>query len=223
MQKLKSNQQGFGIVEIVAVILVLVLLGTGGWVVYKHNKKSASASTTTTTKATNTGHEQTTTTDPTARWKKVDSIGGAYSIRIPDGWELANYPDNTLHGDGLTYSKGTPATITTESNPYAGDQKRFNVSFSEQTTSQNLAPQWQSPNPYGNEASEDFSIGDLKGTRFSIEYTRTVTGVTKGDKLYQYEFLLPGGKGLNILYIQYAGDTDNLKLVEQAIKTIVIN
>lgn len=213
---------GFGTVEIVLVVVALAVLGAGGWLVYKNQKKTTPPDTSTTATNTPTTKPTTNTPDPTANWKKVDSIGGAYSIKVPDGWELTNYPGNTLNGDSISYSAGTPAKITTESNPYAGDQRRFNVSFAEKTNSQYPAPQWQSPNPYGTEAKTDFSIGNLKGTRFSIEYTQTVTGVTKGDKIYEYEFFLPGGKGLNILYAQYAGDADNLTTVEQAIQSIVI-
>jgi len=35
MQKIKSNQSGFGAVEIAVVILVLAALGAGGWLAYE--------------------------------------------------------------------------------------------------------------------------------------------------------------------------------------------
>lgn len=220
MQEDKNNQLGFGTVEIALVVIVLVLLGVGGWMVYDNQKKNQPGTSTTNTNTTN---PTTTTTDPTANWKKVDSIGGAYSMKVPDGWELTNYPDNVLMGDSITFSAGKPAVITTASSAYAGDQKRFTVGFADKTEGQDSPPQWQSPNPYGTETKTDFSIGSIKGTRYSLEYTQTVTGVTKGDKIYQYVFNLPGGKGLGVVYIQYASDADNLKTVEQAIKTIVVN
>lgn len=227
MQRTNNNQLGFGTVGLVVVVLVLVVLGAGGWLVYNNQKKTtqpnkSTTTTPTTTKITNTTEQTTNTTDSTANWVTVDSIGGAYSMKVPDGWKLMSFPGNLINGDYITYSPGTPALISTNSTSYAGDQRKFNVSFSEKTNGQSPAPQWQSPNLYGVETKTDFSIGNLRGTRFSIEYTQTVTGVTKGDKLYEYEFFLPGGKGLNVLYIQYAGDTDNLQTVEQAIKSIVI-
>jgi len=98
--------------------------------------------------------------------------------------------------------------------------KKFNVAL---TDKQYPAPQGQSPNPYGTEATTDFSIGSLKGKRYSTEYTQTVTGVTKGDKTYEYVFNLSNGKQLGVVYMQLAGDADNLKTVEQAIQTIVIH
>lgn len=217
MQKIKNNQTGFGTLEIALVVIVLALLGAGGWVVYKHHQKTPPPSTSTAT--TKTTNPTPAATDPTENWKKVDSIGDAYSIKVPDGWELTNYPGNTLNGDGLTFSAGTPAAIIVGNNPYAGDQRKFNVSF---TDKQYAAPQWQSPSQFGTEVATDFSIGSLKGKKYSIEYTQPVTGVTKGDKIYQYVFNLSNGKQLNIVYMQNAGDADSLKTVEQAIQTIVI-
>jgi hypothetical protein len=221
-QKDKNLESGFGTVELALVLVAVVFIAVAGWVVYDHHKKSIPAATSTASTKTTKHTNQPTTkpTDPTAGWKQVDSIGGAYSMRIPDGWGLTNYPGNTLNGDNLTFSAGTPATITTADSAYASDQKKFNVTF---TDKQYAAPQWQSPNQFGTETSTDFSIGSVKGTKYSIEYTQTVTGVTKGDKVYQYVFNLPSGKQLNVVYMQNAGDADSLKIVEQAIQTIVIN
>jgi hypothetical protein len=222
-QKNKKLESGFGIVELVVALVAVALIVVAGWVIYDHHKKSIPAVTpTTSTKTTKQTSEPATakTADPTAKWTQVDSIGGAYSIKIPDGWGLTNYPGNTLNGDNLTFSAGTPAIIPSADSAYARDQKKFNVTFSDK---QYAAPQWQSPNQFGTEASTDFSVGSVKGTKYSIEYTQTVTGVTKGDKVYQYVFNLSSGKQLSVVYMQNAGDADNLKTVEQTIQTIVIN
>src|SRR5260221_2473378 len=144
MQTVKNNQSGFGAIELALVVIVLVLLGATGWIVYQRQATPSSTSTTT----TNTTKPPTITTDPTANWKRVDSIGGAYSMKVPDGWKLTNYPDNVLMGDDITFSAGTPAVITTASSPYAGDQMRFTVGFTDKRSAENTAPQWQSPNPY---------------------------------------------------------------------------
>ncbi|HEV7454811.1 MAG TPA: hypothetical protein VGO07_06145, partial [Candidatus Saccharimonadales bacterium] len=98
--------------------------------------------------------------------------------------------------------------------------RKFNVAF---TDKQYDAPQWQPSSDIGTVTTTDFSVGSLKGKRYHIEYTQTVTGVTKGDKIYQYVFNLPNGKQLDVVYMQNAGDADNLKTVEQAIQTIVIH
>jgi cytoskeletal protein RodZ len=135
-----NHESGFGVVELALIVVIIAVLGAGGWLVYKNQKKATPPATSTTT--TNTTTEPTTNTpDPTANWKKVDSIGGAYSIKVPDGWELTNYPDNVLMGDSITFSAGKPAVITTASSAYAGDQKRFNVGFTDKRSAQDAAPQ----------------------------------------------------------------------------------
>lgn len=221
MKSLKNNQMGFGAVELAVVVIVLVLLGAGAWIIYERQTKTSQPNTSST--HTNTTGQTSNTSDPTTSWKRVESLGGAYSIKVPDGWVLTKYPGNVVNGDSITYTAGKPAVITTASSTYAGDQKKFNVVFTDNQSAANTVPQWQSPNPYGTEATEDFSIGNIQGKRYSITYTQTVTGVTKGDKVYQYVFDLPNNKSLGVVYIQYAGDADNLKTVEQAIKTIVVN
>jgi len=62
----------------------------------------------------------------------------------------------------------------------------------------------------------------LRGKRYSIECMQTVTGVTKGDKAYQYVFNLSGGRQLSVVYMQNVGDANNLQTVEQAIQTIIL-
>ncbi len=225
MNKSPLNSKGFGLVGTLIVVVVIgALAGGGAYVWHKnHNKKPSTKTSQTNSTSTTTTSKPPTTTDPTANWVKVTSIGGAYSMKVPDGWKLTNYPGNVLNGDDITFSAGTPATAATASSPYAGDQRKFNVGFTNDRSAEGTAPQWQSPNPYGTESVEDFSIGSIKGKRYSIEYTQTVTGVTKGDKIYQYTFDLPNNKGLGVVYMQSAGDPDNLATVEQAIKTIVIN
>jgi hypothetical protein len=220
MKKLDNNQLGFGALGIIVIVLVLAAVGAAGWMVYKNQNKKTSSDVPKTNSDTNNHQTADNTPDPTSSWKRIESIGNAYSIKIPDGWELTNYPGNTIHGDNITLSTGKPAVITTANSAYAGDTRKFNVAF---TDKQYDAPQWQPPSDIGTVTTTDYSIGSLKGKRYSIEYTQTVTGATKGDKIYQYVFNLSSGQQLDIVYMQNAGDADNLKTVEQAIQTIVIN
>lgn len=219
MRKNNTQQSGSGVLLLIVAVVVLAVLGSG-FLVYQHQHKTIKQGLS--TKETASTITTDTKADPTAGWVKVESIGGAYSMRVPDGWQLTTYPGNTINGDNLTFSVGVPATIMTADNPYASDQKKFNVGFTDNAKGQDTAPQWESPNSYGTEAKTDFSIGSIKGTRYSIEYTQTVTGVTRGDKIYQYVFSQAEGKGLSVVYMQKAGDVDNLKTVEQAIRTIVL-
>src|SRR5690349_7871469 len=108
MKKRSNSQSGFGAVGLILLAIVLVALGAAGWIVYQKRVGPSSTSNT-----NNTNNQTATTPDSTADWKRVVSIGGAYSIKVPDGWELTNYPGNALHGDDITLSAGKPAVITT--------------------------------------------------------------------------------------------------------------
>lgn len=215
----KLNTKGFSAVEVLLVILIVAVLGGIGYMVYNNRNKAATKTETTTQKSTTKVAETAKPVDPTASWKTADSLGGAFSMKVPDGWELNNYTNNYLNGNSITYTAGKPATITAISSAFAGDQRKFNVVVS---ATQGTAPQWESPNNSGKETTTDYSIGNLKGKKYTLEFTVSDEGVTKGDKVYQYVFNLSNGKQLDVVYKQDAGDADNLKVVEQAISTIVI-
>lgn len=215
-----KDQKGFSVAEAFIIIIVIAGLSGVGYYVYQHRDKSDdSKKSQKESKKEEQEHTEEPKEDETASWKQVESIGGAFTIRVPDGWQLHNYAGNTLNGDNITYTKGQQATITTESNEYGGDQRKFNVTVHNEAFQ---APQWASPNQYGTESNSDFSIGDLQGKKYSIEFTQTVTGVTAGDRIYQYVFNLSDGRQLSVAYLRNAGDADNLERVEQAIKTIAV-
>jgi len=65
--------------------------------------------------------------------------------------------------------------------------------------------------------------GTSTTTTNTTKPTTNTTDPTANWKKSAYVFNLPGGKGLGVVYMQLAGDADNLKTVEQAIQTIVIN
>lgn len=219
MNKISEENSGFGAVGVILVIAIVGALGLAGWYVYDHNKNDDPEDSQTFQQNSET-KDAMDSEDETAGWKTVESIGGAYTIKVPQGWKLASYPGNTIAGDEIVYSGDQEAVITNENSAYAGDQRKFNVTFSTQA---HEVPQWQSPNQYGVESVTDFAIGDLQGKRYSIEWTETVTGVTEGDIIYQYVFNLDSGKQLNVVYMYQPADGDTLELVEKVIKTITLN
>jgi hypothetical protein len=167
-------------------------------------------------------------------WRRVDSMGAGFSVKLPDGWWLDNYPSNVMNGDRIVYSKGDLATITSHpEEPYSGSQKKFNISLNVKAAA---VPQWLAQAEHGRSTTSDFTAGSLKGKRYSIQWNENfVVGtyqrddVTQGtvfykaDRLYQYVFDLPGGKQLNVLYQLPATDKDNLAQVEQVVQSIRVN
>jgi hypothetical protein len=101
-------------------------------------------------------------------WRRVDSMGSAFSIKLPDGWWLDSYPNNVMNGDRIVYSKGALAAASSHSRPYAGSQKNFNVVLNDKAAK---APQWQPAGSRGRESASDFTAGNLTGKRYAVEWT----------------------------------------------------
>ena len=101
MKTLKKNQSGFGAVELVLVLVIVILLGVVGWFVYKNHNKTTNSSTTTSSTPTTTS--KTTTVQPAKQTKTyADSIAG-YSFEYPKDWTVSVKKDKGYYGDTLTY------------------------------------------------------------------------------------------------------------------------
>ena len=103
MSKPHKNQQGFGAIEARLIIVVVVLLGAVGYMVYKNHNKTTSNSTatanTTTTRPTTSTPAKTTPAqpaDPYAGWKTFTSNVGKFSLRYPSDW---TYTDATANSN----------------------------------------------------------------------------------------------------------------------------
>ena len=124
MKKLKINEQGFSLIEISIVIVVIVLICTAGWLVYRndHKNTSTSASVTTAKKTTTTPPvktKSTTTTSQTAGWLTYTNTAAGFSIEYPQ----AIYADNGCTFYQTTNAYGTtlgnvPATVIQNNNDF---------------------------------------------------------------------------------------------------------
>ena len=86
MNKLKQNESGFSVVEVVLVLVIVVLLGVVGWFVYKNQKKTTPSTTTTVNTTASTPAKTTTTpvVDPYAGWKSYSRYG--VTFKYPSDW-----------------------------------------------------------------------------------------------------------------------------------------
>jgi len=220
MQKRKLNNQGFGLVGILVAVFVLVAIGAAGYLVWQKNHDDKKTSNTSSTSKTDTSKnsDTSTTKDGAASWTSVTTQGGAFTMRVPDGWQIVKYPADFLGSTSVTYKAGTSAVVGSSSTEYAGDSLRFRASVAD-VTDTGLGPQWSSPQPGLTESSEDYSIGSLHGKRYK--------GVFTGDldqTVYEYIFSLSNNKKLDIVYTVYhdQGEVDDVATVEKAIKTITV-
>jgi hypothetical protein len=212
------NQKGFSAGIAIAAIAVLLVVGFCVWYVWDKQKQTGTNQPKGSQAAQNSGNETQAPAqnDDTGKWVLVTTQGKAFNMRVPDGWEMVNYPDDFLGSTAVVYKPGTPAVIENSANSYAGHSLRFRASVAE-IDDAGLGPQWASPQPGLEESTQDFSVGSLHGKRYK--------GIFSGDlnqTLYEYVFDLGGNKKLDIVYAIYhsEGEKDDHATVEKAIKTI---
>lgn len=87
MRKLRNNQSGFGAVEGILIVAVVVLLGVVGYMVYKNHSKVTNNAVTTTSNRVNTPTPAKATTpapDPYAGWQSY--TGHSFTVKYPPQW-----------------------------------------------------------------------------------------------------------------------------------------
>ena len=115
MNKISKNEKGFSAVEFVLVIVVVALIGVGGWLVYKnHHKATTSLATTSAKEVTTKSPATTSVTDSSNKTYKDPS--NEYTVSYPVGWTVAESPSNGLSQSlllDLTEARFTPANLST--------------------------------------------------------------------------------------------------------------
>ncbi|HWB39279.1 MAG TPA: hypothetical protein VG604_03500 [Candidatus Saccharimonadales bacterium] len=112
----KLNSKGFGAVEILLVVLILLIAGLGGYYVY-HNQNSTkpAAKTSATTKSDKTKTVKNLASDPYAGWQTLTGTG--FTMKYPAGWKTKNCTD-TSGGDQRTCIYIASPDLTTHGHLY---------------------------------------------------------------------------------------------------------
>ena len=145
MGKLRNNQSGFGAVEGILVLVIVVLIGVVGFMVYKnHNKTKPTpvASTTTTKPTASTQAKTPTAPDPYTGWQTY--TGTDVNFKYPADWTAtaANFgEDRAVFGTAVSINPNTVPTNTgafvnppasySKSNSYTVTIKELFISTSE--------------------------------------------------------------------------------------------
>jgi hypothetical protein len=95
MNKLSKNQKGFTVVEALLFILIVAVIGFGGYYVWhtQHNKKTPVTTTSTSSKSSTSTKPittATTTPNPYAGWKQYCSTYEKSCFKYPSTWTLTN-------------------------------------------------------------------------------------------------------------------------------------
>ena len=123
MGKLNKNKKGFGAIELFIVIIVVIVLGLAGWLVYKnHNKAMTTKGATVTKTVPKTTPEASSTTassasNPYAGWKTYHSIlNSGLSFEYPANWVFTppSKPFKNNNGGVESESYLTSAAIQTK-------------------------------------------------------------------------------------------------------------
>lgn len=118
---MKNNQKGFSLVEGMLLVLVIAVVGFGGYYVWNQQQKKDTSSqpSPTSSESTNTSEEKDTEEEQEVDKAKDWTVysGTSFSVKIPDGWELignreykniaAYCSDNSC----VTYKEGTRGKV----------------------------------------------------------------------------------------------------------------
>ena len=98
----QESEAGFGLAGLLAVVVVLVVVGTAGWLVYRrdHGTARKDASTTSSTTTPKTAESSTTQqpVDPYVGWQTYTDSEYHYSFMYPTGWALTSTTGHDIGG-----------------------------------------------------------------------------------------------------------------------------
>ncbi len=209
MGKLQKNELGFSVVEIVLVVVIVALIGTVGWLVYKNHHKTTTAAITTTlsTKPTTSTTTKTPTSTTSSTPQKYFLDNNQVSYTLPSGWEVATPPSNLEPPCGnsflSTLSKCNDEAILVLKSDGFTNPDQFYVEISSFPLNNNMT------------AQNFFNALGLAGTDNQVLSTNLTIN---GNSAYEYSATLPAssdGQSNEIIY-NYALTSGNLGVLVSA-------
>lgn len=121
MGKFKKSESGFGVVGILLVVVIIVLISSVGWLVYKNHNKVTKTITNTKTAT------MTTAQNPFAGWKTYTNSTYGLSFKYPSQWSVYSQPSG---GDlNLYVSETTPSELQKTTTSPVQDDNFLEVSI----------------------------------------------------------------------------------------------
>lgn len=213
---------------VLLIVLVLGVVGGGGYYVWHKNQdKNADSSQKTTDSDSKDSNSN--NIDPGASgngWSEpIHSGKHAYAVSFPDGWSVlkdTNSDSFMISGETQPVtSAGKAAKVTSTVFGSDGPIVLF------------VTVQARSDVPQGTVSEFTLQNGKenpIKGKKYAYEYTADSTGEglggqrIKGDRDYTYVFDVGDGKELRVMYFVYASDPRNLvQTIDQLVNTIKLN
>ncbi len=216
----KLNQKGFGIIEIILVIVLVGLVGGIGYYVYtqaKNNDETSTPSSDISGKIDKKTEPALVTKDETADWLLYEASDGTFKIKLADGWKMLKGPGSTslLNFDNeLAIKPGTKATIATVEGGRDGGiwlsinyAKSGSAAFAEKIR--------------GEKVATTKTKSGLSVDHYHFTQTETPEGpdLMKGDQSYTYSTSNANGK-LVVYYGFTATQTDYHNEIEKILPSI---
>src|SRR6185312_6009117 len=88
MTTTERDQAGFSLVETLLVLVVIIVIGLAGWLVYKHQKHAAKDTAKPAASKSKTVAKSAKPADPYAGWKSFCSSYGGLCLQYPADWQL---------------------------------------------------------------------------------------------------------------------------------------
>lgn len=215
----KLNNKGFGVVEVLLVLVIVAIVGGIGWYVAKGPRKTAEdTSPSVPVQTTKTPAKAPVVQSPD--WERVTSSGKKFSLLVPDGWAVYNSPErNSIYvsddvsgenKDKLKIIEGKKVTI------YTSDIKRgMSAPFSAvlyETTSEST--------PEG-KVHNVGKVGGYEVTRYEYHPTESFPDSAQpGDIQYRYWF---GNTKFAVTYVHVKGQPSHLSDIEKIVKSVKLN
>lgn len=208
-----SNQKGFSAVEATVILVVVALLGFGGWFVWQANKDDKPKETVSTSNTNNADAD----TDSVKLTTKLTSHNNLFSLLLPDGWKFTNDTElDYAHAIGLEnmqYKADTPAVVVDEMGHRGGGitTAKFVIQGGSAAELGGYAS--------GAEEQGTFKTsGGLEGKKYLFTASEKHEELAPGTKIYIYEFV-DGDDIVVITYQKLPTDPDQLEIAEAAVKT----
>lgn len=122
MNKIPKNQKGFGAVEAILILVIIILIGVIGWLVYKnHHKSTTTKNTATTSSSKPKSTTSSTSNNPYAGWNTYTSKLGGFTLKYPASWNITGFQGYN----------------PVDKNQFTGNESELYISKYPETTTQN--------------------------------------------------------------------------------------
>lgn len=108
MNKISKNEKGFSVIELVLVLVIVVLIGAAGWLVYKNHYKTTIAKPTATSNGSAAfSSTSSNSTNTYSGWKQYCDSVNRYCLKYPSNWKFSNNGSSGQAYIGITNISGT--------------------------------------------------------------------------------------------------------------------